>query len=402
MNVLLVRIWPQPHYWAGEEESVKAGPGNNGADGSFDGPTFFCSEGWDWIPTIRDRNTGIWQDVVLHPTGSVTLGDPRVVTRLPNLPDTSVADVTIDAEVRNKTNQPQHATLEGNLGDARFSVPVSLEPGETKTIVLSPKDQPSLHLQNPKLWWPNGYGEPTLQPLQLTVSDSTGRASDTVRQQVGLRQMDYEYLPANKLTARATPLVIKVNGQRIFILGGDWGLDDAMKRVSTDRLEPYFRLHRDAHATMIRNWMGLCDEDSFFNLADKYGLLVWNDFWLSTNGYSAPPSDAERWLANSADTIARYRDHACIAVWCGRNEGIPPAWLNEPLAQQIKELDGTRTYEPSSTFGPHLMGSGPWTIQDLVWYFKEHARIHYRTGHQLGSHRRCAEGHARPVAILAY
>ena len=71
-NVLAVHLWPQPHFWIGHEESVKAGAGGNGADGSFDGPTFFCSEGWDWIPTIRDRNTGIWQDVVLRATGPVT------------------------------------------------------------------------------------------------------------------------------------------------------------------------------------------------------------------------------------------------------------------------------------------------------------------------------------------
>ena len=57
-----------------------------------------------------------------------------------------------------------------------------------------------------------------------------------------------------------------------------------MKRSSTERLEPYFRLHRDAHVTMIRNWIGQQTQESFFALADKYGILVWNDFWLSTNG----------------------------------------------------------------------------------------------------------------------
>ena len=372
-NVLAVRIWPQPHFWVGDEESVKAGAGHNGAEGSFDGPTFFCSEGWDWIPTIRDRNTGISQDVVLHASGPVSLGDPRVVTTLPGLPDLSVANVTVQAEVRNPTRTEQRLTLEGSLGDVKWTLPAVLAPGETKILTADPATVPALAIKQPHLWWPNGYGAPALQDLTLRVLDSANRESDRLTQRIGLRTLDYEYLPQSKTTQGKTPLVIKVNGRRIFILGGNWGMDDALKRCSVERLEPYFRLHRDAHATMIRNWMGQQTEESFYALADKYGLLVWNDFWLSSTGYSAPPADAERWLANSADTIKRFRDHPSIAVWCGRNEGNPPDWIETTLKQQLQTLDGTRTYEPSSNSGPHLMGSGPWTYMDPLWYFKEHA-----------------------------
>ena len=372
-NVLAVRIWPQPHFWIGHEESMKAGAGPNGAEGSFDGPTFFCSEGWDWIPTIRDRNTGIWQDVVLHATGPVSVNNPRVVTTLPQLPNLSVADVTVEAEVRNLTAAEQRITLEGSLDDVKFTLPAVLAPGETKTLTADPKTVPALALKNPRLWWPNGYGEPTLQDLTLRVVDASNHESDRLVQRIGLREMEYEYLPKSPTSEGKTPLVIKVNGHRIFILGGNWGMDDAMKRSSVEHLEPYFRLHRDAHVNMIRNWMGQQTEESFYALADKYGLLVWNDFWLSSNGYSAPPSDAERWLANSADTIKRFRNHACIAVWCGRNEGNPPDWLEKPFKAQLQALDGTRAYEPSSNSGSHLMGSGPWTYKDPVWYFKDHA-----------------------------
>jgi hypothetical protein len=373
-NVLAVRIWPQPHFWIGSEESVKEGAGSNGAEGSLDGPTFFCSEGWDWIPTIRDRNTGIWQDVVLRATGPVALGDPRVVTTLPKSPDVSVADVTVQAEARNLTADPQRLTLEGSLGDVKFSLPALLAPGETKMLTADPTNVPGLAIANPQLWWPNGYGEPTLHDLTLRLLDGGGQESDRLTQRIGLRQMSYEYLPASEATKKKTPLVIKVNGERIFILGGNWGMDDALKRSARTRLEPYFRLHRDAHVTMVRNWMGQQTEESFYALADKYGILVWNDFWLSTYSDSAPPADAERWLANSADAIKRYRDHASIAVWCGRNEGNPPDWLGQTLEAQLRDLDGTRTYEPSSNSGPHLMGSGPWTYMDPLWYFKEHAQ----------------------------
>ena len=75
-NILLVHIWPPPHPGLGHEQSLLAGPGPNGGDMTFDGPTFFCTEGWDWIPAIRDRCAGIWQEVVLHHQGMIDLGDP--------------------------------------------------------------------------------------------------------------------------------------------------------------------------------------------------------------------------------------------------------------------------------------------------------------------------------------
>jgi beta-galactosidase/beta-glucuronidase len=88
-----------------------------------------------------------------------------------------------------------------------------------------------------------------------------------------------------------TDLVIKVNGVRIAARGGNWGMDDSRKRVSIEHLEPYFRLHRDAHVNMIRNWMGQDTEENFYALADKYGLMVWNDFWESTQNYNLEAQD---------------------------------------------------------------------------------------------------------------
>ena len=73
-------------------------------------------------------------------------------------------------------------------------------------------------------------------------------------------------------------LVIKVNGVRIAARGGNWGMDDARKRVSRERLEPYFRLHRDAGLNIIRNWMSQSTEETFYELTDEYGLMMWNDF----------------------------------------------------------------------------------------------------------------------------
>ena len=104
-NALAIRISPPPHPGIPQEQSIKAGPGENGGIMVLDGPTFMATEGWDWIPAIRDRNTGLWQDVVLSAAGEVKIGDPQVVTKLP-LPEISRADVEIEVPLVNLSNAP--------------------------------------------------------------------------------------------------------------------------------------------------------------------------------------------------------------------------------------------------------------------------------------------------------
>ncbi len=163
-------------------------------------------------------------------------------------------------------------------------------------------------------------------------------------------------------------LVVRVNGVRIACRGGNWGMDDARKRVSRERLEPYFRLNRDAHLDIIRNWVGQSTEDVFYDLADEYGMLVWNDFWESTQNYNIEAQDPDLFLKNAADVISRYRSHPSILVWCGRNEGVPQPILNEGLIHLIATLDGTRYYFPSSN-QINLQGSGPYSYQDPKLYY---------------------------------
>ena len=168
---------------------------------------------------------------------------------------------------------------------------------------------------------------------------------------------------------RASPyLVIKVNGVRIACRGGNWGMDDSRKRVSRAHLEPFFRLHRDANLNIIRNWVGQNTEQTFYDLADEYGLLVWNDFWESTQNYNLEVEDPALFLDNVRDTILRFRNHPSIVAWCGRNEGVPQPILNEGLIALTRSLDGTRYYFPSSN-QINLQNSGPYKYTDPSLYY---------------------------------
>jgi beta-galactosidase/beta-glucuronidase len=423
-NAIAVRVSPPPHPGLAHEESLTAGVGENGGMQALDGPTFIASEGWDWIPSVRDRNTGLWQDVVLRSTGPVRIGDSHVVTTLPKA-DNSVAEVEIAVPVENLTDAPVQATVRAAFDTVAVEKTVTVAPGQGQ-VVFAPAEFPQLSINNPKLWWPNGYGAQALYGLRLLASVD-GKVSDQKDSRIGLRQMTYElslmdthgelrrvevdYAKARQLgqdvtdgshegirkvtdgwatsltkvgetspAVRDVPdtgltpyLVIKVNGVKIAARGGNWGTDDWRKRVSRERLEPYFRLHKDAHLNIIRNWVGQNTEDVFYDLADEYGLLVLNDFWASTQDFQLEPQDVPLFLKNAADVISRYRNHPSIALWFGRNEGVPQPILNEGLEALVHDLDGTRWYTGSSN-RVNLQNSGPYNYREPETYFTEHAK----------------------------
>jgi beta-galactosidase/beta-glucuronidase len=423
-NAIAVKVSPPPHPGLAHEESLTAGVGENGGMQALDGPTFIASEGWDWIPSVRDRNTGLWQDVVLRSTGPVRIGDSHVVTTLPKA-DNSVAEVEITVPVENLTDAPVQAMVRAAFDTVAVEKTVTVAPGQGE-VVFRPADVPQLSVENPKLWWPNGYGAQTLYGLRL-IASVDGKVSDQKDNRIGLRQMTYElslmdshgelrrvevdYSRARQLgqdvtdgshegirkvadgwATSLTPegetspavkgvpdtgltpyLVIKVNGVKIAARGGNWGTDDWRKRVSRERLEPYFRLHKDAHLNTIRNWVGQNTEDVFYDLADEYGLLVLNDFWASTQDYQLEPQDVPLFLKNAADVISRYRNHPSIALWFGRNEGVPQPILNEGLEALVHDLDGTRWYTGSSN-RVNLQNSGPYNYREPETYFTEHAK----------------------------
>lgn len=435
-NALAVRVSPPPHPGIPQEQSIKGGPGENGGIMCLDGPTFVATEGWDWIPAIRDRDTGIWQPVTLKATSVLRIGDAQVVTTLP-LPDTSRADVEIAVPLENLSNSPVTGILKASLGDILVTKQVTVEPGKS-LVMLTPSEFSQLTVKQPRLWWPNGYGKPELYNLQLSLSIG-GAESDRKQVRFGIREITYElslldstghlrrleYAPttarskgervidirhegireipaADPYPADLPPegkddwkswvsslapggesspavrmlddtkvspyLVIKVNGVRIACRGGNWGMDDSRKRVARERLEPYFRLHRDAHLNIIRNWVGQNTEETFYELADEYGLMVWNDFWESTQNYNIEAQDPELFLRNARDTILRFRNHPSIVMWCGRNEGVPQPVINEGLAELVGSLDGTRYYSPSSN-AINLQHSGPYKYMDPTVYY---------------------------------
>jgi hypothetical protein len=349
--VVAVLVSPQPHPGAPHIHSVRLGIGPNGGLSSVDGPTFLSTIGWDWLPTIPDRDTGIWQKVYLSASGPVTIHNPFVITDLP-LPRTDSADLTVQATLENLTDQAEQGELDGEIGKIRFSKSVSLAPHAKQLVSFDAKDTPVLHMENPRLWWPNGYGAQNLYDLHLDFKIDR-KVSDTDDVTFGVRKITYTVPGSDTLT-------ISVNGVPVFIRGGDWGLDEALKREPRARLEAQIKLHQLAHLNLIRNWVGQSTSEDFYELCDKYGILVWDEFFQPNPNDGPAPDDDATYMANVRDKILRFRNHPSIALWCARNEGDPPPEIDAPLRKMLAELDPTRLYQPSSTSGHGVRSHGPY------------------------------------------
>ncbi|MFE7750231.1 discoidin domain-containing protein [Streptomyces sp. NPDC057428] len=193
-NALAVRITPMP---------VPGSPGDKGPAGeawvdaganqmNSNSPTYLASSGWDWMPAVRDRGAGIWNHVRLRSTGHLVIGDPRVDTALPGLPDLSVAELTITVPVRNADSAEHRVTVSASFDGVRVSRTVTVPAGGDTEVTFTPDAFSRLRVRDPRLWWPNGLGEPALHDLTLTV-ESDGAESDRRTTRFGIRQFGYEY-----------------------------------------------------------------------------------------------------------------------------------------------------------------------------------------------------------------
>jgi len=347
-----VHIFPPLHPGNPQEQTVQLGLGPNGGELTRDGPTFVASVGWDWIPAIRDRNMGIWQKVTLTSSGPVVLQDPMVTSDLP-LPRTDSADLNFETTLKNLTDVPQTGIMRGSFGDASFQAPVSLAPGESKLVKLKPQDTPELRVLNPRLWWPNGFGDPSLYRMHLSF-DIGGRISDVNDFDFGIRKIQYDVPDSQFLT-------ISVNGVPVFCRGGDWGYDEALKRIPRERLETQIRFQKEANYVMLRNWVGQSTSDDFYELCDRYGLMIWDEFFEANRLDGPAPTDVGLYLANVREKVLRYRNHPSIAIWCGRNESDPaPPPLAAGISNIMKELEPARMYHANSDQGRGVRSGGPY------------------------------------------
>ncbi|UII19544.1 discoidin domain-containing protein [Fulvivirga ligni] len=321
-------------------------------------PTYISSASWDWMPYVPGLLMGITDDVYLSNSGDVTIHDPWIRTKLEGQ---KKAHLTIQTEVQNNAGEPVKGTLKGFIkpGNIEFSQEVTLAANERKTIAFTPSEFTQLNIDEPQLWWPNGYGDQPLYTCDFEFS-ANNEPSDYDQVTFGIREYGYDS------TNHAFHLLI--NGEKIFVRGGNWGMSEYMLRCRGEEYETKLRLHKELNFNMIRNWIGSTTDEEFYKACDKYGIMVWDDFWL--NSHPNLPTDIDAFSDNAIQKIKRYRNYASVALWCGDNEASPQPPLDSILAAHVAKYDaGDRRYQSNSRKGGGFSGSGPWTNADPKVYF---------------------------------
>ena len=381
-NILAVKIHQVDHPGTAKpgKQLEVFGPQRGWGIDIFKDATLKFSAGWDCAPVVRDRNMGIYQDVFLIYTDAIDIVDPYIVTDL-SLPDTTVANLTISAELSNSSETGKKGVLKGyvdlikeidfytykkmmpgNMETVYFEKEVEIPAGKTITVSINSKDFSQLTLKNPYLWWPNGYGIQYLHNLKL-VFEVDGEVSDIENTTFGIREITNTLKEINGEYGRT----FHVNGKRIFTRGG-WLQPDMLLDMNKKRMYDEARLLAKANVNMIASEDMPSPPGHVMETYDKYGLLMWETFfqcWTSYPGTEsfANPVDADLAVKNAFDIVKRYRNHPSLVVWAIACETIVREEIYAPVRQLVKEMDPTRPFLPTSSYD--------WDVDKLTPYMKD-------------------------------
>ncbi len=334
-----------------------SGVGHHRIDGSNQIRKSQCNYGWDWGPMCV--TCGIWRSIGLEAIetariasveirqdhrrrDSVAIDVSATVERMDNASVKARLTVLFDGTVIERA----HIPLVDALGAARIRIP------------------------DPKLWWPNGLGDQPLYEVVVELFDANERLLDTWRRSVGLRRLALERKPDRW----GESFRFVVNGKPFFAKGANWIPADAfVTRLDYGDYERLIRSAAEANMNMLRVWGGgIYEADEFYDLCDRYGICIWQDFMFACSAYPAYDNDyLDSVKAEAEDTIRRIRHHPSLALWCGNNEIEQMhttligdgegrmTWAEYSrlfdglLPELIAKLDPERPYWPSS---PHTPG----------------------------------------------
>lgn len=265
-----------------------------------------CQFGWDWGPQLPP--TGIWKDLYLEGYSTARIEDIHLRQHHRD----GVVNLTCRLALDIWQKEQLSASL--NVTDPQGkTVKTHLDHFESKDGSLQ------LEIEKPQLWWPNDLGEQPLYEIDVCLMNLNGKTLDKRSYRLGLRQFELRQQPDE--WGKSWQFV--VNGVPIFAKGSNWiPADSFPTRITDKHLEHLIKSAADSHQNMLRVWGGgVYEEDRFYDLCDRYGILVWQEFAFSCSVY---PLDQDNFIANvqqeAVDNIRRLRHRTSLILWCGNNE----------------------------------------------------------------------------------
>ncbi|MFI3299147.1 MAG: glycoside hydrolase family 2 TIM barrel-domain containing protein [Rikenellaceae bacterium] len=318
--------------------------------------------GWDWGP--RFVSCGVWRPIYLEAWSGATLDNVQFV-------QTSQSDEIATFDVNVTLDADQAGTLKLMVcspdGKEYFAQSVEVQAGENNVNA-------NMVIKNPKLWWPNGTGEANLYGVNVIIADPTGKTKyDQTTAEIGVRTIELCQEP--DADGQGSNFYFKVNGEPVFAKGANYIPQDVFTpRVTRQKYEEFIKTCVESNYNMIRVWGGgIYEEDYFYELCDKYGIMVWQDFMFACALYPWDNKFLENVTQEVIDNVERLRNHPSIAIWCGNNE-ITELWYHwgyqslygwnqatqdvvyagmrklfyDVIPTALAKLDTSRFYHPSS------------------------------------------------------
>lgn len=308
--------------------------------------------GWDWGPQTIDA--GIFRDIYLQGYSHARIEDIRIHQQ-------HAKNVSVQTSITLSESVPgQKLCVE--LSEDGADKPLQTKLCKTNADGVAAVD---FVIENPKLWWPNDYGDQPLYIVRTTLLDEDGTSLESITRRIGLRTLTI----SQEKDEWGNEFAFCVNGVKIFTRGGNYIPDDCLyTRITEKKLDYILESCRRAHFNCVRVWGGgYYPSDAFYDLCDEKGLIVWQDLMYACNVYDVTDAFAENCRQETYDNVCRLRHHASLGLWCGNNE-IESAWdhwgdfqketpylradyirlFEEVLPKAVQEADGETFYWHSS------------------------------------------------------
>lgn len=308
--------------------------------------------GWDWGPQTIDA--GIFRDIYLQGYSHARIEDIRIHQQ-------HAKNVSVQTSITLSESVPGQK-LGVELSEDGADKPLQTKLCKTNADGVAAVD---FVIENPKLWWPNDYGDQPLYIVRTTLLDEDGTNLESITRRIGLRTLTI----SQEKDEWGNEFAFCVNGVKIFTRGGNYIPDDCLyTRITEKKLDYILESCRRAHFNCVRVWGGgYYPSDAFYDLCDEKGLIVWQDLMYACNVYDVTDAFAENCRQETYDNVRRLRHHASLGLWCGNNE-IESAWdhwgdfqketpylradyirlFEEVLPKAVQEADGETFYWHSS------------------------------------------------------
>lgn len=325
-----------------------------------------CHAGWDWGCCLMVA--GLYGEIYLNTAQPVRI--EHVVTHQSHKKDVCHLEVTVELYSAEECERELILLIDGQHAAKIFKL------NHGNNIICHKID-----VENPQIWWPNGYGAQPLYNLEVTMS------GQKLKKRIGFRDLQL----VMEEDERGLGFKFRVNGVDIFAKGANWIPCDAMpSRQTRSVIDDLLSSAVDANMNMLRVWGGgQYESDDFYELCDEKGLLVWQDFMFSCSTYPATEKFLKSVEKEVSYQVKRLRDHPCIALWCGNNENLGALnWFDVSrenrdrylvdydrltegiIGKVVDACDPSRSYWPSSPSG----GRGDYSDN---WHDDSRGDMHY-------------------------